>query len=180
MKWKKFEGATFYTIRWFEIDPVTLESITTMQDMKTTKLQYKFEVDVVSDRIYQWQVIAHNACRHDLAVSSCINFFTGNLTALDVVKSYTEDKRKRKCISRLFGCEVMNMGPPFIRGVGVYAVDNNAKSLAHRFGLIEMDIITKCNFDDLIQNVDDLYKLFSDPKQKIASVTVVRDLQLQA
>jgi len=160
LRWKKYDGAHHYLLRWFEMDPKTGSTIKTKQNIITDKLEYQFEEDVVPDRVYQWQIDACDKENHSITISMCPSFLTGAITPKEVDAWEKEVDRKSEAIGAKLGITVRNSGPPHVKGVMIQGVNKN--SMAEEKGLKQFDIIIECN-GRRIETVDDLYSQLKRP-----------------
>jgi len=175
LKWKKYPEAHSYYLSWFEIDPVTKSSIKAKQHIKTEDTEYKFKEDLVPNRIYQWQIVAHDKEGRMMTAVMSPNFYTGSLTIAKVKVYEAAIKKKKEEVEKTLGIKTHNFGPPFISGVKIKSIIGKG-SIARSYGLKVNDVIIKCNGQP-IKNINDLYEQINQYKYGFY-IEFVRHIQI--
>ncbi len=58
LKWKALEGAKSYTVSWFEEESKFRKILNRKEDIAVAGTEWTFETDLVSNRTYEWLVVA--------------------------------------------------------------------------------------------------------------------------
>jgi hypothetical protein len=83
LRWEAVPGAAGYELTWFEEMPAERRVLKTSQSLKAAGPQYTFEQDVVSKRLYEWDVRATDAAGNSLAHGNAY-FLTPGATVEDM------------------------------------------------------------------------------------------------
>ena len=111
LKWKKYNGAEFYRLCWYEINPINRSVIKEKQNIITSDTYYQMNEDLIPNRVYQWAVQACVDKGNVIGESPYIFFITGNITLEEIQKYNNEYHRQRTQIEEKIGARADNSGP---------------------------------------------------------------------